>query len=162
MRRLVDLCTVVRCHLLQVEVAPEEVGKFYSGDSYVVHYTYNSKAGVSHIVYFWLGKSSASIEQGSAAARAKELSDSLVTWLDVYLNSICVCECVAGASSLCIAPPICAVTAPFVDLVPSPLLLLLCFAGTCQRHASACRPGQGATPLLHAVQGAFRVTFMVF
>jgi hypothetical protein len=62
----------------QVEVPAEVAGKFYSGDSYVVHYTYNSGSGLAHIVYFWLGKGSSPIEQGSAAARTKELCDSLV------------------------------------------------------------------------------------
>ena len=66
------------CLLLQTEIPAEEVGRFFSGDCYVVHYAYTGKTGVSHIIYFWLGKSSSIIEQGSAAARTKELTDSLV------------------------------------------------------------------------------------
>ncbi len=62
----------------QEEVPAENVGKFFSGDSYVVHYSYNKGGAWAHIIYFWLGKNSAPIEQGSAAARTKELSDSLV------------------------------------------------------------------------------------
>jgi hypothetical protein len=82
------------------------VGKFFSGDSYVVHYAYNSPTGVAHIIYFWLGKASSVIEHGSAAARTKELSDSLVCYLSslgVALSqslcrlrvrvSLCICVC---------------------------------------------------------------------
>ena len=63
---------------MQTEVPAEEVGKFFSGDCYVIDYKYTSKSGVAHVLYYWLGKSSSIIEQGSAAARTKELTDSLV------------------------------------------------------------------------------------
>eukprot|EP01138_Halocafeteria_seosinensis_P007299 gb/GECG01007463.1/.p1 GENE.gb/GECG01007463.1/~~gb/GECG01007463.1/.p1 ORF type:complete len:862 (+),score=169.72 gb/GECG01007463.1/:1-2586(+) len=57
---------------------PENMyGQFFSGDSYVVQYTYETKGSRSHLLYYWLGRQSDRIERGTAAARVVELADSL-------------------------------------------------------------------------------------
>jgi hypothetical protein len=80
-----------------VEVPAERIGQFFAGDCYLVHYQYSGDAGVSHIVYFWLGRSSSVIEQGSAAARTVELCNSLVS----QRCRCCYCSHCARVLGLC-------------------------------------------------------------
>lgn len=65
-----------------VEVPKSTHGQFFSGDSYVLLYSYggNPAAGkdhINHIIYFWQGSSSSTDEKSSAALHAKELDDSM-------------------------------------------------------------------------------------
>ena len=61
------------------ELEESEIGEFFSGDSYVVHYHYTDPKTrrEGDLIYFWLGRNSETIEKGTAAARTVELSDSL-------------------------------------------------------------------------------------
>lgn len=59
------------------EVAQKHHGVFYSGDSYVILYTYLKNSKEYHIIYFWLGNDSTMDEQGAAAAAAVQLDDQL-------------------------------------------------------------------------------------
>jgi len=139
------------------EMVPEEsVGKFYAGDSYVVHYTYSSKSSRNHIIYFWLGKRSEAVEQGSAAARAKELSDSLVRRCAARVCALfplvtdipCDSGVVGSAAVTCCAGAAC-VAAP----LRRPPLCCWCSAGACRKDTGTGGAGQGATPLLRHFQG---------
>jgi len=57
---------------------PELFGKFYTGDSYIVLNTLESKTGTrSWNVHFWLGAETSQDEQGVAAYKTVELDDSL-------------------------------------------------------------------------------------
>ena len=58
-----------------VKVDESLEGKFYSGDSYVVKYTYQRSGKEMHILYFWLGSSSSNDEKGAAALHAKKMDD---------------------------------------------------------------------------------------
>jgi len=65
-----------------VEVPKNTYGQFFSGDSYVLLYSYggNPAAGkehFNHIIYFWQGSTSSTDEKASAALHAKELDDSM-------------------------------------------------------------------------------------
>jgi len=65
-----------------VEVPKNTYGQFFSGDSYVLLYSYggNPAAGkehINHIIYFWQGSSSSTDEKSSAALHAKELDDEM-------------------------------------------------------------------------------------
>ena len=65
-----------------VEVPKNTYGQFFSGDSYVLLYSYggNPAAGkphINHIIYFWQGSGSSTDEKSSAALHAKELDDSM-------------------------------------------------------------------------------------
>jgi len=65
-----------------VDVPKNTYGQFFSGDSYVLLYSYggNPAAGkehINHIIYFWQGSSSSTDEKSSAALHAKELDDSM-------------------------------------------------------------------------------------
>ncbi|KAA0152742.1 hypothetical protein FNF29_03631 [Cafeteria roenbergensis] len=55
------------------EETEEKFGLFFAGDSYVVH----ANGEFGDIIYFWLGKDSSSIEQGTAALQTVNLSDEL-------------------------------------------------------------------------------------
>lgn len=57
------------------EVPPKSHGVFYSGDCYVILYTYLKNNREKHIIYFWLGNDSTADEQGAAAAGAIALDD---------------------------------------------------------------------------------------
>ena len=41
-----------------VQVDKEDYGMFYSGDCYVILYTYGTKSSQKYIIYFWQGQSS--------------------------------------------------------------------------------------------------------
>jgi len=61
-------------------VTKQEVGKFYSGDSYIVLYTYKKTpdaAALSWNVHFWLGNETTQDEAGTAAYKTVELDDHL-------------------------------------------------------------------------------------
>lgn len=67
---------VWRVRNFELEPVPEAShGVFYSGDSYVILYTYLKNTREYHIIYFWLGNDSTSDEQGAAAAAAVQLDD---------------------------------------------------------------------------------------
>jgi len=58
----------------------EDYGKFYSGDSYIVLYTYKKtpdSAALAYNVHFWLGESTSQDEMGTAAYKTVELDDLL-------------------------------------------------------------------------------------
>lgn len=71
--------TIYRIENFQkVEIAKEQYGQFYSGDSYIVLYEYKDKRNTDKsIIYFWLGQNSSADERGSAALLTKELDDQL-------------------------------------------------------------------------------------
>lgn len=51
-------------------------GQFYQGDSYVMLYTYNDKAGKeNYIIYYWQGNDSSQDEKGASALLATALDD---------------------------------------------------------------------------------------
>lgn len=60
-----------------VPYAKENYGKFYTGDSFIVLYTKESKGNFSWDIHFWLGKETSQDEAGSAAILSVELDDSL-------------------------------------------------------------------------------------
>lgn len=59
-----------------VPVKPEEYGKFYAGDSYIVLHTLLENPP-SWNIHFWLGSTSSTDEQGVAAIKTVELDDHL-------------------------------------------------------------------------------------
>ena len=61
----------------KVEVEASLYGQFYSGDSYVLQYSYGAEGRESYVIYFWQGVDSSVDEKGSSALLAKELDDSL-------------------------------------------------------------------------------------
>ncbi|XP_043192707.1 advillin-like [Amphibalanus amphitrite] len=58
-------------------VPTDKYGKFFSGDCYVILYTYHARGREEQIIYYWLGSHSAQDEQGTAALKTVELDDSL-------------------------------------------------------------------------------------
>jgi gelsolin len=56
-------------------------GSFYSGDAYIILYTYvvPGTKKMAYNVHFWLGKDSTQDEQGTAAYKTVELDDFLGT-----------------------------------------------------------------------------------
>lgn len=52
-------------------------GRFFSGDCYVVQYSYHTGSRDAHILYYWLGAHSGQEEQGTAALKAVELDEGL-------------------------------------------------------------------------------------
>lgn len=61
----------------KVAVAADQHGQFYSGDSYIILYTYLKKNRPFYIIYFWQGRDSSADEKGASALLAVELDDSL-------------------------------------------------------------------------------------
>jgi len=57
------------------EVPKEQYGQFYSGDSYIVFYTYKQNDKECYIIYFWQGLKSSQDEKGASALWAKNLDD---------------------------------------------------------------------------------------
>lgn len=57
------------------DVPEDNHGVFYSGDCYVILYTYLKNSKEYRIIYFWLGNDSTADEQGAAAAHAVEIDD---------------------------------------------------------------------------------------
>jgi len=58
-----------------VPVPKEKYGQFYSGDSYVMLYTYLVNGKENYIIYFWQGNNSSQDEKGASALIAKEMDD---------------------------------------------------------------------------------------
>jgi advillin len=52
-------------------------GEFYSGDSYILLYTYMKGRSEEYIIYYWLGNNSTNDEKGAAALLSVELDDSM-------------------------------------------------------------------------------------
>ena len=61
----------------KVAVPVEQHGQFYSGDSYILLYTYTKRNKKSYIIYFWQGVHSSADERGASALLARDLDDSL-------------------------------------------------------------------------------------
>jgi len=61
----------------KVEVPKEQYGQFYSGDSYVMLYTYKKGTRPQYIIYFWQGRFSSADEKGASALLAKDLDDEM-------------------------------------------------------------------------------------
>jgi len=58
----------------------DQYGKFYSGDSYIILYTYKKtpdSAALAYNVHFWLGEKTSQDEMGTAAYKTVELDDLL-------------------------------------------------------------------------------------
>ncbi|XP_076316612.1 villin-1-like [Tachypleus tridentatus] len=60
-----------------VRVDQKEIGKFFSGDCYVVVYAYNNDEKDNFMIYYWLGAKSTADEQGTAAFKTIELDEKL-------------------------------------------------------------------------------------
>eukprot|EP00271_Cylindrocystis_brebissonii_P001187 TRINITY_DN11491_c0_g1_i1.p1 TRINITY_DN11491_c0_g1~~TRINITY_DN11491_c0_g1_i1.p1 ORF type:complete len:971 (+),score=225.24 TRINITY_DN11491_c0_g1_i1:170-3082(+) len=58
-------------------VPPEEVGYFYSGDCYIVLYTYARERKNEYLICFWLGRNSTQDEKGTAAILATKMTETL-------------------------------------------------------------------------------------
>ncbi|EFA79149.1 villin [Heterostelium album PN500] len=61
----------------KIPVDASRYGHFYSGDSYVILYTYIYKNKDCFLIYFWQGKNSSINEKGSSALLTMELDDTL-------------------------------------------------------------------------------------
>jgi len=64
-------------NLNKVPVEPSTYGQFYSGDSYIILYSYKIANKNAWIIYFWQGRNSSTDEKATAALLAKDLDDSL-------------------------------------------------------------------------------------
>ncbi len=62
----------------KVPVPPQNYGEFYSGESYVILYSYIWKNKDCHIIYFWQGRTSSIQEKGASALLTIELDDKLL------------------------------------------------------------------------------------
>lgn len=60
-----------------VPIEESQKGTFYSGDSYVIKYTYDSEFGQKYIIYYWQGNSSSQDERASSALHAVRLDNEL-------------------------------------------------------------------------------------
>ncbi|XP_022245088.1 villin-1-like [Limulus polyphemus] len=60
-----------------VQVDQKEIGKFYSGDCYIVVYAYSDVEKDNFMIYYWLGAKSTLDEQGTAALKTVELDEKL-------------------------------------------------------------------------------------
>jgi len=58
-----------------VPIPKDKYGQFYSGDSYVMLYTYLVNGKENYIIYFWQGNNSSQDEKGASALIAKEMDD---------------------------------------------------------------------------------------
>ncbi|EGG25050.1 villin [Cavenderia fasciculata] len=61
----------------KVAIDPSQHGQFYSGDSYLILYTYTYKNKDNFLIYFWQGKNSSINEKGTSALLTMELDDTL-------------------------------------------------------------------------------------
>ena len=63
----------------KVEVPDDQFGQFYSGDSYIVLYTYRpeGKSRDAYMLYFWQGRNSTADEKGASALLATKMDDDL-------------------------------------------------------------------------------------
>jgi len=59
------------------DVQPKYYGEFFSGDSYVILYTYKPKNREDYIIYFWQGRDSSQDEKATSAFFATQLDDEL-------------------------------------------------------------------------------------
>lgn len=59
------------------ELPAKDYGIFYSGDCYVILYSYKEGTREKHVIYYWLGDHSSQDEQGTAALHAREMDDQL-------------------------------------------------------------------------------------
>lgn len=64
-------------NMQKVPVPPTQYGQFFSGDSYILLYTYLVKNRPKYIIYFWQGRDSTSDEKGASALLTKQLDDSM-------------------------------------------------------------------------------------
>lgn len=61
----------------KVLIPKADYGQFYSGDSYIILYTYIDNSKEKHIIYFWQGLNSSQDEKGTSAALTTALDDEL-------------------------------------------------------------------------------------
>lgn len=63
----------------KVAVEESQHGQFFSGDCYILLYSYVKppRKSEEHVIYFWLGRDSTADEKGAAALLAVELDDSM-------------------------------------------------------------------------------------
>eukprot|EP00026_Physarum_polycephalum_P000343 Phypoly_transcript_00343.p1 GENE.Phypoly_transcript_00343~~Phypoly_transcript_00343.p1 ORF type:complete len:1625 (+),score=418.05 Phypoly_transcript_00343:184-5058(+) len=61
----------------KVEVPPSKYGEFYSGDSYLILYSYVFKNKDCYLIYFWQGRNSTINEKGASALLTIEQNDIL-------------------------------------------------------------------------------------
>lgn len=64
-------------NMQKVPVPKSQYGQFFSGDSYILLYTYLAKNREKYIIYFWQGRDSSSDEKGASALLTKQLDDSM-------------------------------------------------------------------------------------
>ncbi|KJE93069.1 villin [Capsaspora owczarzaki ATCC 30864] len=61
----------------KVAIPQAEYGQFYSGDSYILLYTYLKNSKECYIIYYWQGLKSTTDEKGASAILATKLDDEL-------------------------------------------------------------------------------------
>ena len=63
----------------KVKVDEDKIGNFFSGDSYIVLYTYTpqGKAREEYLIYFWQGRNSTPDEKGTSALLATKMDDDM-------------------------------------------------------------------------------------
>ena len=61
----------------KVAVEEDKFGQFFSGDSYIVLYTYKPKNREEYMLYFWQGRNSTRDEKGASALLTTEMDDKL-------------------------------------------------------------------------------------
>ena len=55
------------------QIKSHKMGQFFTGDSYLILYTYNKNNKEAHIIYIWQGLKSPDLERGHSAALAVEM-----------------------------------------------------------------------------------------
>ncbi len=61
----------------KAEVSKDDFGQFFSGDSYIVLYTYKPKNREEYMLYFWQGRNSTRDEKGASALLTTEMDNKL-------------------------------------------------------------------------------------
>uniref|UniRef100_A0A6B2KXS3 HP domain-containing protein n=1 Tax=Arcella intermedia TaxID=1963864 RepID=A0A6B2KXS3_9EUKA len=70
--------TVWRIEGFERKLIPEEkLGEFHSGESYIVLYRYEWKNKLAGLIYYWQGRNSTTIDQGTAALITRDLNTEL-------------------------------------------------------------------------------------
>lgn len=81
----IEIWRIEKFHVVQWP--KEKYGKFYSGDSYIILYTYEVEQKKQYNVHFWIGLESSQDEYGTAAYKTVEL-DTLLGDLPVQYREV--------------------------------------------------------------------------
>lgn len=73
--KITSLCRIEEFQ--NVEVPRDEWGQFYSGESYIIVYTYTMNNKEANLIYFWQGRDSSRSEKGTSAFKTVETSEGL-------------------------------------------------------------------------------------